>query len=154
MDFLKDRDVLDRFHLHNHRYQVLQKLLEDESTALQNHWQLAKEAWINSCEDVLGRRKLQKREWISQHPLQKVQERREKGCSNNSRASACKTATDAQKALKKSIREDKKRFIEGLSQEAEGAAAKGDMRQLYDTSKKQLRSRTRRGIYLRTRMTS
>ena len=66
MDFLKDRDVfIDRFHLHNHRYQVLQKLLEDESTDLQNHWQLAKEAWINSCQDVLERTKLQKREWIS-----------------------------------------------------------------------------------------
>ena len=40
MDLLKDRDVfIDRFNLHNHRYQVLQKLLEDESTDLQNHWQ-------------------------------------------------------------------------------------------------------------------
>ena len=39
------------------------------------------------------------------------------------------------KPVRKSIREDKKRFIEGLAQEAERAAAKGDMKQLYDTSK-------------------
>ena len=43
---------------------------------------------------------------------------------------------EAHKAVRKSTREDKKRFIEGLAQEAEGAAAKGDMKQLYNTSKK------------------
>ena len=43
--------------------------------------------------------------------------------------------------MRKSIREDKKRFIAGrtpeeLAQEAEGAAVKGDMKELYDTLKK------------------
>ena len=131
--FVKDREVLDRFRLSlDNRYQVLQNLLEDESTDLQNQWQLTKETWINACEDVLGRRKLQQREWISQQTLQKVQERRErKGVLNNSRTRAGKTAAqekykEAHKAVRKSIREDEKRFIQGLAQEAEGAAAKGD----------------------------
>ena len=58
--FLKDREVLGRFRLSlNNRYQVLQNLLEDESTDLQNQWHLTKETGINVCEDVLGRRKLQ-----------------------------------------------------------------------------------------------
>ena len=45
--------------------------------------------------------------------------------------------------MRKSIREDKERFIEGLSLEGVGAAAKGDMKQLYDTSKRQVQSRKR-----------
>ena len=73
--------------------------------------------------------------------LKKVQERRKRKCVlNNSRTRASKTAAEekykeAHKAVTKSIREDKRRFIEGLPQESEGAAPKGDMKQLYDTSK-------------------
>ena len=36
--------------------------------------------------------------------------------------------------MRKSIREDKRIFIEGAAQEAEGVTAKGDIKQLYDTS--------------------
>ena len=39
-------------------------------------------------------------------------------------------------AVRKSIREDKKKFIKGLALEGKGAPSKGDMKQLYDTSKK------------------
>ena len=37
---------------------------------------------------------------------------------------------EAHKAMWKINREDKKRFIEGLAQEADGAATKGDLKQL------------------------
>ena len=78
---------------------------------------------------MLGSRKLQQQEWISYETLQKVQERRKrKGVLNNSRIRAGKSAAqekykEAHKAVRKSIREDN-RFIEGLAEEAEGAAPK------------------------------
>lgn len=76
--FLKDGEVLGKFYLSLcHRYQVLQNLLKDESTDLQDQWQLTKETWINACVDLLGRRKLQQREWISHETLLKVQKKRE-----------------------------------------------------------------------------
>lgn len=37
--------------------------------------------------------------------------------------------------MRKSIREDQERSIEGAAQEGEGAATKGNKKQFYDTSK-------------------
>ena len=84
---------------------------------------------MNACEDIIGRRKLQQREWTSHRTLHKAQERSERnGVLNNSRTRAAKTAEhekykEANKAVRKSIGEDKKRFIEGLAQAAEGVEA-------------------------------
>jgi len=99
--------------------------LEDESKDLQDQWQLSKETWINTCVDLLGRRKLQQREWISHETLLKVHKKEKERVLNNSCIRAGKTAAQekykgAHKAAIKNIREDKKRFLEGLAQEAEG----------------------------------
>ena len=40
-------------------------------------------AWINACEDVLGRRELQQQEWISHDTLRKVQKKRKERVLNN-----------------------------------------------------------------------
>ena len=75
---------------------------------------------------------MQRQECASYETLQKVQERRKrKSVVNNSRTRAGKMAAQERR---KSIRGDKKRFIEGLAQGAEGAAAKGHMKELHDTS--------------------
>ena len=42
----------------------------------------------------------------------------------------------------------KKRFIEGLAQDDEGATAKGDMKQLYDTSKTLIGSQEQGGKFI------
>ena len=74
--------------------------------------------------------------------LHKGQGRRKRKCVlNNNRTQAGKTAArkkykEAHKAMRKSIREDQERSIEGLAQEGEGAATKGNIKQFYDTSKK------------------
>ena len=82
--FLKAREVLGRFRLSFYnRYQVLQNLLKDESTDLHDKWLLTKDTWINACEDVLGRRKLQQQEWISDDTLRKVQKKRKERVLNN-----------------------------------------------------------------------
>jgi hypothetical protein len=60
---------------------------------------------------------------------------------NNSRTRAGKAAaqeayTAANKKVKKKFREDKRRYVENLATEAEEAAGKGNLKELYDVTKK------------------
>ena len=74
--------------------------------------------------------------------INKLQVRKEKkAVLNNSRTRSTKTAaheqyTVANRAVKKSVKTDKVNFIDSLAKEAEDAAARGNMNQLYDTTRK------------------
>ena len=64
-----------------------------------------------------------------------------KGAVNNSRMRAAKAAaqeeyTEANRAVKNSVKTDKANFIEDLAKEAEDASAQGNMKQLYDITRK------------------
>lgn len=68
-------------------------------------------------------------------------EEEEKATLNTSRtraakARALKDYTATKKQVKKSIRRDKRRYVENLAKEAEEAAGQGIMRELYNTTKK------------------
>ena len=71
-----------------------------------------------------------------------MQVRKEKkGAVNNSRTRAAKAAaqeeyTEANRAVKNSVKTDKANFIEDLAKEAEDASAQGNMKQLYDVTRK------------------
>ena len=49
---------------------------------------------------------------------------------------AQKRYAEANRAVKKRVKTDKENFIESLAKEAEDAAAQGNMKQLYDTTRK------------------
>ena len=105
-------------------------------------WSHIKEAVSTTCEEVLGRRKPQLKEWISAETIRKIQIRKDKkGAVNSSRTRAAKVAaqkehTAANREVRKSVKTDKRNFVEGLAEEAERAAASRNMKQLYDTTKK------------------
>ena len=86
--------------------------------------------------------KPQQKEWISIESTRKIEERkRKKAAVNNSRtrgerARAEEIHTEANKEVKRSIRNDRRNYIEDLVREAEEAAASRNMKQLYDTTKK------------------
>ena len=73
--------------------------------------------------------------------MRKIQTRRDKKeAVNNSRTRAAKVIaqkehTAANREVKKSVKIDKRNFVEGLAQEAKKAAASRNMKQLYDTRK-------------------
>ena len=95
-----------------------------------------------TCEEVLGRRKPQQKDWISAETIRKIQIRKDKkGAVNSSRTRAAKAAaqkehTAANREVRKSVKTNKRDFVEGLAEEAERAAASRSMKQLYDTTKK------------------
>ena len=74
--------------------------------------------------------------------INKLQLRKEKkAVLNNSRTRSTKAAaneqyTVANRAVKKSVKTDKVNFIDSMAKEAEDAAARGNIKQLYDTTRK------------------
>ena len=140
---LKNKDIQTTFKLSlSNRFQPLQELFKEEDTDIENQWQLVKKGWLDTCEDVLGKKKPQHKEWISFSTLQKLETRKQrKAALNTSRTRSQKakaqeayTATD--KEVKKSIKKDKRDHFEDLAKQAEEAAGKGNLRDLYMTTRK------------------
>jgi hypothetical protein len=143
ISLLKDAKTKEEYRLTlNNKYQVLQELFEDEEDNVNSRWQKVKEAVKSSCQEVLGPMKHQQKEWISAETLRKIQERKQKKAAVNSsktRASKVKVQkeyTDAHKEVKRNIKIDKRNYVEGLAAEAEEAIGSGNMKKLYDITKK------------------
>ncbi|VDP09289.1 unnamed protein product [Schistosoma margrebowiei] len=109
---------------------------------MEDNWKGIKEALTSTCQEVLGLKKHNHKEWISIETLDKIKERKNKRTAiNNSRTRTEKVKaqteyTEANKQVKRSIRADKKKYVKELATTAEKAAREGNMKQLYDTTKK------------------
>ena len=66
----------------------------------------------------------------------KEEEKDRRQLQQNERSKALKEYSNAHKNTKKSIRADKRKYIDGLAEAAEQAAREGNMKGLYDTTKK------------------
>ncbi|VDP52255.1 unnamed protein product [Schistosoma margrebowiei] len=140
--FLRDTDKLNEFKIAlNNRFQALQDLLKEEETTMEDNLKGNKEAVTLTCQEVLHLKKHHRKEWISTETLDKIKERKNKKTSiSNSRTRTEKVQAQAEyieanKQVKSSIRADKKKYVE-LATTAEKAAREGNMKQLYDTTKK------------------
>ena len=121
----------------SNKYDTLQDLME-----VNQHWECLNKTWTSTCEEVLGKKKRQHKDWISVETINKLQVRKEKkAVLNNSRTRSTKAAaheqyTVANRAVKKRVKTENVNFIDSLAKEAEDAAARGNMKQLYDTTRK------------------
>ncbi len=124
----------------SNKYQALQDLLEEET--INERWKAVKETVTTACQEVLGPRKHNHKEWISAESLKKIQARKEKKAAlNNSRTRAEKTKAqeayrEANKCAKQSIKADKINYIDSLADEAEEATQRGNMKDLYNITRK------------------
>ena len=97
--------------------------------------------WQDKCEEVLGKKKAQHKEWISADAIHKLETRRErKTVLNNSRTRAAKARaqeeyTAVDREVKRSIKKDKRDYIDDLARQAEIAAGQGNLRDLYLVTK-------------------
>ncbi|VDP77836.1 unnamed protein product, partial [Schistosoma curassoni] len=125
--FLQDTDKLNKFKISN--------------------WKGIKEAITSTCHEVLGHMKHHHKEWITVDTLDKIQERRNrKAAINTSRTRAEKAKAQAEytkvnKQVKRSIRTDKRKYVEDLATTAEKAAREGNMRQSWVEHFKELLNR-------------
>ena len=123
------------------RYQVLQETME-ENISVENMWKQQKEAWTETCKEVVGYKKSDQKPWISSETLAKVETRRTiKNKVNNSRTRTLKQEALtryqlANEEVKKSARKDKRAYYDRLATEAEEAAGARNMKAMFDTMKK------------------
>ena len=140
---LRDKDTQAAFQISlSNRFQPLQELIDDNETDIETHWEHCKKLWQDTCEEVLGKKKTQHKEWISANTIHKLETRRErKTVLNNSRTRAAKARaqeeyTTVDKEVKRSIKKDKRDYIDDLARQAEIAAGQGNQRDLYLVTKK------------------
>ena len=143
VNLLKEKKMVESFKIQlTNKYEVLQELLENEDTGIEDSWKGIKETFIETCKETIGTFKTGSKPWISERSLKKIQERKEmKEKVNNSRTraqsiEAQRNYTTANKEVKSSIKEDKKQWTEDLAVRAEEAASQNNMKELYDTTRK------------------
>ena len=141
VELLKDQGTREEFNLVvKNKFQPLETLDEDHD--VEETWQMIKTGWTRACEEVLGKRERHHKPWISAGTLKKIGERkRKKDILNRSKTRAAKAEaqvayTRVAKEVKASIKEDKRNYVEDLAREAEEAAGAGNMRGLYENTKK------------------
>ena len=122
------------------KFDALQTLYTEDSD-IDTRWNGIKDAFLTSCQDVLGEKKSENKVWISQKSLDLINERRKKKeVVNASRSRAQKEHAkedfrNKAREVKRSIKEDRENYINGLADKAEKAAANGHMRVLYQITK-------------------
>ncbi|VDP40936.1 unnamed protein product [Schistosoma margrebowiei] len=126
----------------SNRLQAFRDLLNEGESTIENNWKGIIEAITSTCHEVMGHKKHHHKEWITVDTLDKIQERRNKKAAINTsrrrteKAKAQAEYTEVKKQVKKSIRADKRKYVEDLATTAEKSSREGNMRRLYDITKK------------------
>ena len=139
----RDKDTQAAFQISlSDKFQPLQELIEDNETDIETQWEHCKKLWHDTCEEVLGKKKTQHKEWIFADTIHKLETRSErKTVMNNSRTRAAKARaqeeyTAVDREVNRSIKKDKRDYIDDLARQVETAAGQGNTRDLYLVTKK------------------
>ena len=140
---LKDRTVVESFKLAlRNRFEALANLTEEDDQEVEKRWADIKEVYNTTCKEELGQKEHQHKEWISKTSWDKIKERRKKkeklnACkTRQTKAAAHQEYTEANREVKNSLRSDKRKFMEDIAETAEQAVAMGNMKEVYDATKK------------------
>ena len=130
---LRNKDTQAAFQISlSNRFQPLQELTEDDETDIGTQWGYCKKLWHDTCEEVLGKKKTQHKEWISVNTIHKLETRRErKTVLNNSRTRAAKAKaqeeyTAVDREVMRSTKKDNRDYIDDLARQAETEAGQGN----------------------------
>ena len=141
-DKLKDRQIRQEFTIKlKNRFRLLENLDEDDEQVVDKTWDVIKDNYNKTAEDVLGYKTKERKDWISDQTWQKIEDRKKiKSKLNAAKSDRLKVKlksdyTAKDKQIKKSAREDKKRFVEDLAEKAQEASVRGDLRKMYQITK-------------------
>ena len=116
-------------------------LRRDEGSSIEDKWKMAKEAFITSLEESVGRKKKKNKPWIRQSTLDAMDERKilnEKLLNARTRSETTRLSReykDKHKEVKRCVKEDKIQYVEELTKEAEEAAEHRNMKELYNITR-------------------
>ncbi|VDO60521.1 unnamed protein product [Schistosoma margrebowiei] len=127
--FLQDTDRLNKFKIAlSNKFQALHDLLNEEGTTMKGNLMGIKEAITSTCHEILGHKKHHHKECITVDRLDKIQVRRNKKAAidtSRTREEIFKAQaeyTEANKELDRSIRTNRRKYVEDLAMAAEKAA--------------------------------
>jgi hypothetical protein len=129
------------------RFQELQDKnpLPENATAVEEikrEWENTKQAYLGTCQEVLGKMKRTKKPCITEDTLTLTDERRnlkgriDQARTRNQIRQAMRLYNDKCREVRRSCKRDKRRCIENLAQEAEGAASTNNMKGVYNITRK------------------
>ena len=147
---LKTPEILQEFKIElRNRYQVLQLLedgsgeyQEDDDNAINRKWNKIRDLYQETAKEVIGYRKSNQKEWLSQDTWEKIEERRMireqllPVHDDERRHDLERLYQSKDREVKRSARKDKRKYISDLAGEAEDAARMGNNAQLYKITKK------------------
>ena len=114
----------------------------DQSKSIDHMWQKIKTAYNETALKILGRRKKKCKSWISMESWSKIGERRklkkkiEDARSERLKNKARNDYREKDKEVKRSLRKDKRDWINGVAQEAEDAVSQGQIKGVYEATRK------------------
>ena len=137
---LKDPVKKSEFQIElRNRFELLGTIPEQ---GIEDQWQQIKQSFCSTAEEVLGFKKPNKKEWMSDNTWNKIEERKEikKKILNQNNSSEetdrLKTQySQKDRVVKKSARKDKIKFIDDKAEEAQNAANRGDLNTVYKITK-------------------
>ena len=145
---LRDPKVKTSFVTHvRNRFQLLsdqadtQQDTDVDSDLIDTKWEEIKQTYLKATETCLGFRKKDRKEWLSDDTWREIEKRREMrkqfldAKSDRLKDRYKKQYREANKAVKRKSRADKRAYMEELGNQAEEAASKGDQGKLYKITK-------------------
>ena len=124
---------------------------------VEDHWNKLKTSYIETCQKVLGTKKRDHKEWISQKSLILIEERRQKKSKVNTsrtrrtKQEAMEEYSKIHKEVKKSVIADKEAFLAEIAEKAERAATVGHQGTLYQMTKILVGKRSKADIPVKSR---
>ncbi|CAG2225172.1 unnamed protein product [Mytilus edulis] len=115
--------------------------LNVKDSSIEKKWENIKEVYQNTSEKIIGFRKSSSKQWLTSDTWKAVDERaklKEKVLSTRSsrlKEQTQKEYAEKDKEVKKRARKDKKNHLEERAEEAEKAAARGDLSTVYKITK-------------------
>ncbi|KAL8605837.1 hypothetical protein ACOMHN_051446 [Nucella lapillus] len=136
---LKDRVKANEFKVElRNRFNALENLTEE---TVEGHWHGLRDTLTSTCRKILGKKTRKRKEWLPSDTWNLITSRKElkekinltRNLEEKQELQALYWETNRQ--VKKSARRDKRAFIHELTEEAETAAGKRDVKKLYEITR-------------------
>ena len=136
---LKEEETKTKFNLELHnKFEALSDLFEDPEEA----WEHMKSTYNAVAIEVLGHAHKPTEEWITENTWEEIGLRKEcknkllQERDNDKKSSLVGEYRERDKTVKRKARRDKRDFVDKMAKSFEEAAQRGDMRTLYEITKK------------------
>jgi len=140
---LENLEVRSAFKLAlRNRFKGLQQLMEEEELSVDDEWRLIEQGYVETCEQIPGRAKANRKEWISKETWEVIEQRKvAKNTRNMARTrkqkrDANQRYQELNREMKRRCRRDKRVYVELEAEKAEEAGKRGDARTSYEITRK------------------